>query len=177
MITQLHIKNFLLIEESVIQFDEGFNVITGESGSGKSLILKAIRFCLGQKVNKSFIGHWGAKAVVRMELQGDWPKDLLPELKSDSGQYIIHRVLREKSSQCFINDQKVSLANLSEIAPYLFLDCEQSQSIKLLNQDFQATIIDQKVNHNTLRAYFDARQEHQLLKARQQEIRSLLSKG
>ncbi len=177
MIKQLRINNFLLIKDAEIDFDQKFNVITGESGSGKSLILKAIRFCLGQKVNKSYIGHWSDRSVVEMEVIIDLPKGIpsCQTLRSNNGIYVISRELRDKSSHCYINSKKVSKEILSQLVPYILLDCQQSQATKLLNSGFQLSLIDEHIDQQLLADFNAAQGAHQCLKKRQVEIQGILT--
>ena len=64
MLTNIYIKNFALIEEINIDFKEGFNVLSGETGSGKSIIINAISLLKGERVNKDFMGKFGDFSIV-----------------------------------------------------------------------------------------------------------------
>ena len=64
MLAELFIDNFIIIKRNHIIFEDGFNVLTGETGSGKSLILEAINLLLGKKVNKDVIGRFSEKTTI-----------------------------------------------------------------------------------------------------------------
>ena len=68
MIRSLRIENFALIEQAQIQFDSGFTVITGETGSGKSILLNALNLILGERANFQVIGEAKDKSVVEAEI-------------------------------------------------------------------------------------------------------------
>ena len=67
MLERLYIKNVALIEETEIEFDCGLNVLSGETGSGKSVILDSINFVLGSKADKTMIRYGAQEAVVKAE--------------------------------------------------------------------------------------------------------------
>ena len=64
MLLELFIDNFVIIKRNHIYFEEGFNVLTGETGSGKSLILQAINLCLGARADKDSIGRFADKTII-----------------------------------------------------------------------------------------------------------------
>ena len=68
MLTRLFIKNFILIDELVLEFDNGLNIITGETGAGKSIIINAIDIALGAKASKELIKTGETKAVIELTL-------------------------------------------------------------------------------------------------------------
>ena len=73
MIKHISIENFAVIEKAEIDFDEGFSVITGETGSGKSVVIEAISLALGSRADSSFVRHGADKAVVQLaaDLDGE----------------------------------------------------------------------------------------------------------
>ena len=71
MLINLHVKNLALIDEADIFFDEGLNIITGETGAGKSLLLGSINLALGAKSSKDMIGNHGDFASVELLFQVD----------------------------------------------------------------------------------------------------------
>lgn len=83
MLIQLNIKNFALIEEMTINFDEGFNILSGETGAGKSIMIDAIDFVLGGKFSKSLIRTGEDRTYVEaiFTLDGSKVYDVLEELE------------------------------------------------------------------------------------------------
>ena len=73
MIKHISIENFAVIEKAEVDFDEGFSVITGETGSGKSVVIEAISLALGSRADSSFVRHSAEKAVVQLaaDLDGE----------------------------------------------------------------------------------------------------------
>lgn len=126
MLFYLRIKNFALINELNIEFEEGLNVITGETGAGKSIIIEAINVILGATVNSSLIkssaDHLEVEALFNLdsisERQLNALKnfgDILPE-----NQLIIRRqVHKKKKNKCWVNNHLVALSTLQKIGNYL----------------------------------------------------------
>ena len=73
MINHISIRNFAIIEETDIDFEDGLNIITGETGSGKSIVIEAVSLALGSRADSAFVRHGAAKAIVQLagELDGE----------------------------------------------------------------------------------------------------------
>jgi len=125
MLKILHIENYALIEHMEITFSPGLNILTGETGAGKSIILGAIGLVLGEKANPDMIRQNASSAIVEALLQV--PKavysDLFEEeeiLESDSEGLLIRReVHRAGKSRCFVNDVPVPLSKLIQLGDRL----------------------------------------------------------
>lgn len=146
MIKTLKIKNFALIKDIVLNFNKGFNVIFGETGSGKSLILKAINFVLGEKVNKSYLPTEGNKLNVEIvceEYNNQISKLLSDYSIDDEGLLIINRTLDDKGkSEIRLNGNIITQNMLKNITKSL-IDCyAQHDSIALLNPSNHLSILD-----------------------------------
>ena len=76
MLERLHIKNIAVIDEAEIEFNKGFNVLTGETGAGKSIIIDSINMVLGERTSKSIIRNGEKKAVVEAMFTIDSPEIL-----------------------------------------------------------------------------------------------------
>ena len=115
MIKYLYIKNFTLIDELNIEFRQGFSVITGETGAGKSIILGAIGLLLGQRADSKSIKQGADKCVIeahfdlsRYDME---PFFLENDIEYDSDDCIIRRELTAAGkSRSFINDTPVQLS-------------------------------------------------------------------
>ena len=157
MLAKLYIRNFALIEELEIQLGAGFNILTGETGAGKSLLLGAIGLILGRRVDYSMIFDPGKKCIVeasfahlpvgiRSELSGHDAFDLEDGDLDDQGNHQI-TIRREAASsgksRAFINDTPVSLAILREVTSLLVDLHGQHENQRLLSPDFQLRLLDQ----------------------------------
>ena len=124
MIKYLYIKNFTLIDELNIEFRQGFSVITGETGAGKSIILGAIGLLLGQRADSKSIKQGADKCVIeahfdlsRYDME---PFFLENDIEYDSDDCIIRRELTAAGkSRSFINDTPVQLSMLKELGDRL----------------------------------------------------------
>lgn len=149
MLEELFIDNFVIIKREHIHFDQGFNVITGETGSGKSLVLSAVNLLLGQRANKDSIGRFSDKTVLEgvFSLNENQKKDLEEkDIIFDDNRLIITRTIGEKSSTVRINDRLSSLKFLQEISPSLIDIYNQRDSNKFLEAKNYLDILDSYEN-------------------------------
>lgn len=125
MLKVLHIENYALIEQMEIVFSPGLNILTGETGAGKSIILGAIGLVLGERANSDIIRQDASSAIVEAVLAV--PKSLYSDLfddeeilGSDSEGLLIRReVHRAGKSRCFVNDVPVPLSKLIQLGDRL----------------------------------------------------------
>lgn len=125
MLTSLHIKNLALVEKLEIDFTAGLNVVTGETGAGKSVILGAIKLLLGDRADKSLIRTDASKAEISaiIELgQNPYLKELSEKIleeagieADESGQIVLRRIISPSSSKNFINSTPTSLATMKAL--------------------------------------------------------------
>jgi len=147
MLRKLYIRNFTLIDELNIEFREGFSVITGETGAGKSIILGAIALLLGQRADSKSIKMGADKCVVeahfdlsRYQMQHFFEQN---EIDFDASDCIVRRELTSQGkSRAFINDTPVALALLKELGERLVDVHSQHQNLLLSKQDFQLSVVD-----------------------------------
>ena len=147
MLTELTISNFAIIERQSIAFHEGFNVISGETGAGKSIILNALEFILGGKGSPSLI-RTGAESL---EVQALFdltvlPRDVrseLPEIVGEGDELVVSRLLpREGRGKVLINGRLGTVALLEEIVRKLVNICSQHHQTKLLDPKFHLDLLD-----------------------------------
>ena len=144
MLKRLYIKNFTLIDELDIDLYQGFSVITGETGAGKSIILGAIGLLLGQRADTKVIKD---KCVIeahfdisRYGMEAFFTEN---DIEYDSSDCIIRRELTTAGkSRAFINDTPVQLALLKELGEQLIDIHSQHQNLLLNKQDFQLGVVD-----------------------------------
>ncbi|WP_281282228.1 DNA repair protein RecN [Peptacetobacter hominis] len=124
MILELYMKNCALIDELRISLEKGLNILTGETGSGKSIIIDALGLCLGNKYDKSFLRRGTEKGVVEAVFysEGDRLKSVLDEneIEYDDGNIVITRIIyRDGKSTARVNGRTIRLSLLKEIASLL----------------------------------------------------------
>ncbi len=147
MLTNLHVKNFAIIDEADISFDGGFNVLTGETGAGKSLLIGSVNAALGGKFTKEMAGSYGdfALAEITFETKSDKVKEIFEanDLSFDDGEIVISRkVTSAGKSVSRINGETVSAKILKEVAQELIDLHGQHEHQSLLYKDGQRNIID-----------------------------------
>ena len=146
MIKSLRIENFALIDSVNIQFDGGFTVITGETGSGKSILLNALNLILGERANFSVIGELKDKSVVEAEIDisGFNMKNFFKANQLDYFDLTIVRreIYKQGRSRAFINDIPVQLNILKELTGGLIHIHSQYNTLELKDKDFQIRLLD-----------------------------------
>ena len=145
MLAELFINNFVIIKRDHLFFDKGFNVFTGETGSGKSLILDAINIVLGKRANKDVIGKFDDKTIIEAVFVLD--KNTLKKLESkditfDDNKLIITRTISQQSSSIRLNNRATNLSLVKEISPLLVGIYKQGDSNVFMDKDNYLNIID-----------------------------------
>ncbi len=146
MLRQLHITNYLLISELKVEFENGFNVITGETGAGKSIVVGALQLLFGRRSSAKVIRSGSKKCIIEgiFEVQTDDLKDFFSAHDLDlEKECIIRREIRDTGkSRVFINDTPVTLAVLNSLSAIL-VDFHQQQDQSLLKDTgYYINIID-----------------------------------
>jgi DNA repair protein RecN (Recombination protein N) len=158
MLRFLRISNFALINHVELQFQKGFTVITGETGSGKSILLNALNLILGERADFSVIGPNAEKSVVEAEFYlADFDvKSLfdMHELDYDDETIIRREIYANGKSRAFINDTPVSLNILKELTEKLIHIHSQYNTLELKNKNFQLDIIDELGDLKSLKNNF-----------------------
>jgi len=146
MLRHLRIRNFALIEAVELYFNGGYTVITGETGSGKSILLNALGLILGDRADFSVIGNHGDKAIVEAEFdlsKFDCSSFFSEhELDNDASTLIRREVTKQGKSRAFINDTPVQLNVLRELTSQLLNIHSQYNTIELKEKDFQLNVLD-----------------------------------
>lgn len=146
MITSLSINNFALIEKLNIDFSQGFSIITGETGAGKSIVLGALGLVLGKRADLTSLKNKEEKCVIEAHFQiANY--DLRPFFADNDLDYEDHTIIRREilpsgKSRAFINDTPVNLQELQELGDFLIDIHSQHQTQELSEDDFQFRIID-----------------------------------
>lgn len=176
MLTALSIKNYALIDDLKVDFPEGFIIITGETGSGKSIMLDALSLILGKRADMSALRNKEEKCIIEAEfsLQNYEFQSLFQELDIDyDPQTIIRReILPSGKSRAFVNDVPATLEVLSRLGQVLVDIHSQHQTLALSDTSFQFAIIDAMANNKSLLTEYV--QLHQLLKKEQKKLQELI---
>lgn len=176
MLTALSIKNYALIDDLKVDFPEGFIIITGETGSGKSIMLDALSLILGKRADMSALRNKEEKCIIEAEfsLQNYEFQTLFEELDIDyDPQTIIRReILPSGKSRAFVNDVPATLEVLSRLGQVLVDIHSQHQTLALSDTSFQFAIIDAMANNKPLLTEYV--QLHQLLKKEQKKLEELI---
>lgn len=123
MLQSLHVKNLALIDEAEVMFEQGLNILSGETGAGKSIIIGSMNLALGEKASKDLLRKDADYALVELIFQVDHPVivDRLKELEvyPEDGQIIMSRKIMPNRSVCRINSETVSASLMREVASCL----------------------------------------------------------
>ena len=147
MLCRLYVKNVALIKEADIEFDSGLNVLSGETGSGKSIILDSINFVLGSKADKTMIRYGESEAFVKAEFKVEENSEAVSllndyDIESEGEIIISRRFGLDGKNSIKINGNTVTLAMLKTITLHLVDVHGQSEHFFLLNESNQLKVID-----------------------------------
>ena len=148
MLISLHVKNLALIEESEVYFSNGLNILTGETGAGKSIIIGSIHLALGAKAGKELIRSGAEYALVEL-LFSSSKKEVIDKMKEldlpveSDGSILIQRKILPMRSVCKINGETTSSRQLKEIASLLINIHGQNDTQSLLNVKKYSEILDE----------------------------------
>ncbi|HRX15323.1 MAG TPA: DNA repair protein RecN [Spirochaetota bacterium] len=148
MLQKLHIKNFVLIEELTMEFSEGLNILTGETGAGKSILIDAISAILGGKVTVSSIRTGCDRAI----LEGTFDITTLPLLKEildnsgidteDDFLVIKREIYSGGKGRCFANGTQIPIALLKDISDYLIVIHGQNEHVSMTKTSTHRELLD-----------------------------------
>ena len=182
MLKQLHISNYALIDELNVSFESGFNVITGETGAGKSILLGALGFALGDRADTNVLYDKEKKCVVEAQfvLTNETLKPLFEENDLDfETECIFRRELNpQKKSRAFINDTPVALQTMKEIGTQLVDIHSQHDSLLLTDADFQLKLLDEIAQNGTILAEYQTKyDQYNALKRKLNELKEIATKN
>ena len=182
MLKQLHISNYALIDELNVSFESGFNVITGETGAGKSILLGALGFALGDRADTNVLYDKEKKCVVEAQFELD-DENLRPLFESNDldfeAQSIFRRELNpQKKSRAFINDTPVALQTMKEIGGQLVDIHSQHDSLLLTDADFQLKLLDEIAQNDAVLADYQAEfSNYNTLKRKLNDLKEMATKN
>lgn len=174
MLSQLYIENVAVIEKATIEFHKGFNILTGETGAGKSIIIDSMHGILGERTSKDMVRS-GAESAFVSGLFTDLTEQAINKLQElgfepeEDGSVLIHRIIQaEGKSTCRINGRPATVSALKELGKTLMNIHGQHESYHLLSPELHIHYIDESGDLNTLVKEY--RSVYQELKQIQSEI-------
>ena len=179
MLQKLSIRNYALIDSLDIEFDKGLNIITGETGAGKSIILGALSLILGQRAESKYFFNQDKKCVIEgsFVLADENLKELFEENDLDfSNESLLRREISiDGKTRSFINDTPVNLSILKQIGEKLIDIHSQHATQEINDADFQLLIVDSLANHQSL--LFDYRSGFKKLKQDTSLLKKLIAEA
>ncbi|MBE5906446.1 MAG: DNA repair protein RecN [Lachnospiraceae bacterium] len=147
MLQSLHVKNLALIEETEVEFDSGLNILTGETGAGKSIIVGSMNLALGEKIPKDMVRNEEKPALVELIFQLDNEEQARQlramEIEPDENQVVLSRRIAAGRSVARINGETVPVSVLKEVAS-IFIDIYgQHENQTLLNKKKHLVLLDE----------------------------------
>ena len=180
MLRNLRIQNYALIESLDLDFVEGFSVITGETGAGKSILLGAIGLLTGQRAETAALRTGAAKCIVEgtFDIDGYALEPLFEEydIEYDTECIVRREIAATGKSRAFINDTPVSLAILKQLGERLIDIHSQHQNLLLNSEDFQIGVLDTLSTDKDIKAcYTEAYRHYRDIAAQLEALRTQLT--
>lgn len=155
MLTELHIRNFAIVQSLDLIFEKGMSALTGETGAGKSILIDAIELALGERADNRWIRENELRCEITLcfDVKNHlFAKQWLCENDLDAeDDCVIRRVLSSDGrSRCYINDQSVSLQSLKVLGASLLTIHGQHHNRLLFEKSYQRQLLDHYLNHASL---------------------------
>lgn len=172
MLVSLSIRNFILIEDATLEFDQGLNVLTGETGAGKTLLTRALGLLMGERAEEGMVGQASPESVIQAVFSVAEPeiaeipteiRDLLAE-PAPRELIVTRRLGRQGRNRCFINESAVTLSAMAGIVGRLLSFAGQHEYHRLLDPRYQLEVLDswagaevQQLANEFRKTYLEAR--------------------
>lgn len=181
MLLNLHVKNLALLDEVEVDFFDHLNILTGETGAGKSFLIGSIQAALGGRVSRDLIRAGADYALIELQFHIESEK-LAEELESrdifpENDLLTISRRIMEKRSVCRINGETVPLSRLKEISELLINLHGQQESMTLKNPARQLEIVDQYAGSQAQELLQKVRESYKEYESLDKEYQDLVSHG
>lgn len=147
MLREIHVRNLAVLAEASVEFGEGFNVLSGETGAGKSIVVDSLSLLAGARASAEMV-RTGAEALTVsgvFEPEGDGWRGVLEEagLEAEGEEVLIRREIgRSGRNRVYVNDQPTTLRLLADLAPYLLRIHGQRDELGLIEPDLQRAMLD-----------------------------------
>jgi DNA repair protein RecN (Recombination protein N) len=145
MLQSLHISNYAIIDELEVNFSSGMNVITGETGAGKSILLGALSMVLGERADTKVMLDESRKCIVEVVFDNTESLDLsaiLDEYEADAQVILRREIAPNGKSRSFINDSPATLNQLKAVGELLVNIHTQHETLDLVGKGFQMNVLD-----------------------------------
>lgn len=174
MLRNLHIKNLALIREIDVDFSEGLNILTGETGAGKSIIIDSIGMALGGKASRDMLREDAPYGLVEMVFEVG-SAEVLSDLRNmdiepEEGIVLISRKIQDGRSSCRINGVTRTVQEVRECASFLLDIHGQSEHQKLLHPDRQLMLLDEYGKDTVFPARMQVREDYKKYAAIKKEL-------
>lgn len=182
MIKSVKVKNYILIDEIELEFDKGFNVFTGETGAGKSIIIGAIDTVLGAKVSKEVIKTGADKAYIEIivSLKEDFDKSILSEngIEIDNNEIIISREILTSTTRSRINGILVTQDFIKDLRERILDIHTQHQNYNYIQMKNHIILLDNfalKTHRDNIKLFKDKYSRYQFLQKKAEKIKNIIS--
>ncbi|MBI3717067.1 MAG: DNA repair protein RecN [Sphingobacteriales bacterium] len=176
MLKNLHIQNYAIIDELTIDFSSQLNIITGETGAGKSILMGALGLILGNRADTSVLSDKEKKCVIEGSFGTAEKKEVKSFLKAndldETEELMVRReIAANGKSRAFINDTPVNLSQLQQLSSLLVDLHQQFDTLELTENDFQREVLDALAgNENLLLQYQSVYKKYQAIKKEWEEL-------
>ncbi|HEV2844877.1 MAG TPA: DNA repair protein RecN, partial [Thermoanaerobaculia bacterium] len=147
MLREIHVRNMAVLAEAAVEFGQGFNVLSGETGAGKSIVVDSLALLAGARASAEMV-RTGAEALTVsgvFEPEGNGWRTVLEEagLEAEGDEVLVRREIgRSGRNRVFVNDQPTTLRLLADLAPYLLRIHGQRDELGLIEPDLQRALLD-----------------------------------
>jgi DNA repair protein RecN (Recombination protein N) len=155
MISKLYIQNYAIIDQLEINFEQGLNIITGETGAGKSILMGALNLILGQRADSSVLQDPQKKCIIEGLFKINKSQQVLQffqqnELDFENEILIRREIAANGKSRSFINDTPVNLSQVKALSVHLVDLHQQFDTLEINSESFQRDVIDALSDHSSL---------------------------
>jgi DNA repair protein RecN (Recombination protein N) len=149
MLKSLKIENLGLFSDLNVQFSPGLNVISGESGAGKTMLLKSVALISGEKADPGLLKKGAQEAYLEAEFSDPVPGSLT-DLISDGDFFLARRIIQGKQARALVNGRSSSAEQLLEASEEMIVRSDQHASVRLKKDSFQLEIVDSFIDGDIL---------------------------
>lgn len=182
MLQSLNVHNYALINELTIDLNKGLNIITGETGAGKSILMGALSLILGQRADTSVLKDKARKCIVeaKFNIKPYRLKSFFDahDLDYDDNTIIRREIADNGKSRAFINDTPVNLSVLKDLSTHLVDIHSQHESLLLGDENFQMALVDSFAGHHALlHQYYEKYEEYHQVQSEYNRLMSNAEKA
>ena len=169
LLASLTIRNFVLIEDAVLEFSPGLNVLTGETGAGKTLLTRALGLLMGERAEEGLVGHVAPDALIQavFDLSEAEAAEVPAEIGAlvggiEAGELIVTRRLgKEGRNRCYLNETAVTLSGMGGVVGALLSFAGQHEYRRLLDPKYQLNVLDEWAGPETVRTAAEYREAYE----------------